>query len=527
MASKKKINTAQRKTRNSVRDTSARNNGASYRNGNGKNQYDDRSSSTPHKPDFDKYDWKNALSLEDLEKHYSVLIGNLGIWHNELFLSDPDESPKRFYRKGTEEFRNLLIMLTGLKSNAANDLVPIINANLNKLKDRRGLRIDPDYLLFENGVVNIATGKKLSTKVNTDFISKVPHDYENFNRKRNTPGEEVVDILTGGDPGLKRGIAILCAQIMYEGVRDGSFFNIKNIGTGKGELLGHLLADIPGCCNVSSLTPKAMAGRFGMKGLENKVANICFNTPHEVIPSNVASIIQTVSSRFSSIQVEDYDGFHPFKGPHPVIVLISENDLEVDNPTTSWINHIVVLDLGIDDTMECNRAINIVQEHKEEVIQYLIWLGVREISEIHNAGKTCLPECVLAHREFLLIRAKALETFLKEQKIDRVEQFPRLEIDTLLNKFNEFRVSLGLSPYTKTKFTRELRGIYPLLDTKNMGKDHNGVQRRGFAVRATEITYPRPGVIGFPPFPEDRVKQAVEMGCENIEAEEEIIKESE
>lgn len=165
------------------------------------------------------------------------------IYNNHLYLYDSDNG---FYTSNEIDHMSFFIKeIPDILSYQRSELLSYLKLRNYETDD--DLKIDEDYICFQNGLYNITTGKLEPHNPDIFVTNIIPHNYDNSYSEE---VDELLDKLSNGDSAIKNQILESIGISISSKHFSRSFFIYGNDSYGR-EILLHLLRKILGICNYS------------------------------------------------------------------------------------------------------------------------------------------------------------------------------------------------------------------------------------------------------------------------------------
>lgn len=312
--------------------------------------------------------------------------------------------------------------------------------------------VSPAHLIpFRSKIYDIDTDSFLDYSPQYVFLNRFPFDYDPAAETVSTV-TNTINAISGGD----RAVASLiyetfgnCFYLLNQ-YRGTVFFYGQNGNNGKSTLL-NMLIQLVGRENCSFLTIQDMAERFRLVEVYGKAVNVCDDNGDAFIAdSSVFKRTSTGGTVTAEKKGQDPITFEPFAK-----CFFALNNLPaVSDKSKAFFSRVLLIPLNADFSSADNKDTSLKdRKWTEAEMRCLTRLSVEGLKRLRKNGDFTRPECVdAALVQYELDNNPALG-FWEERK----DKIIGTATDTVYRDFKEWCAGNGYKPFTKHKFSAELK----------------------------------------------------------------------
>ena len=322
--------------------------------------------------------------------------------------------------------------------------------------DTPTLETSPAHLIpFRSRIYNIRDDCFLDYSPEYVFLNRFPWDYD----PQAKPAPFVTDTIRAiadGDSEVEALIYEVFGNCFYllNQFRGSVFLYGPSGSNGKSTLL-NMLIQLLGRSNCSHLTLQDTAEKFRLVEVYGKAANICDdNGDGYLSDSSVFKRISTGGTVTAERKGQDPFAFSPYAK-----LFFALNSLPpVSDKSRAFFSRILLIPLNADFSRTGERDTGLKDRTWTEAeMQYLTRLSVEGLKRLISAGDFTRPECVTeALRQYETDNNSVLG-FLSEMDMHEIATPEGRSTETVYRLYHEWCRDGSITPFTKTRFSAELK----------------------------------------------------------------------
>jgi putative DNA primase/helicase len=271
------------------------------------------------------------------------------------------------------------------------------------------------YILFNNGIYDIATKNMLPLDNTHVFLNKIPHNY-NPKAEINKDIDNFFEDISCNNAEIKTLLIQVIGYCMYRSNKLGKFFILQGGGGNGKSTLFKLMQYVLGADNVSELSMEDLSGKYGVGAIRNKLVNLGDDIEDKFI-EKVANVKKLATGETISTE-EKFKNKQYFKY-YGVLVFTANTVPRMSDKSDGLKRRLVIIPLEADFKNTVKADPNILEKLcTEDVAEYIISQAVIQLHEIlYNKQFIKCQRVIEATEEYNRGNNPILE-FLNEFNVD-------------------------------------------------------------------------------------------------------------
>lgn len=342
---------------------------------------------------------------------------------------------------------------------------------------------DPDYIAFENGVLDIGTGQLMPYTPDLIITNKIPWAYDP--NAQSDLCSKTLDRMSCGDKDIRAILEECAGACMYRSalLAGGKAFILTGgRANGKSTFLDMIKAML-GQGNYAALDLKEIGDRFSTSMIAGKLANIGDDISDDFLQGQQVSVFKKVVTG-NTLKAED-KGMDPYDFSPYCKLLFSANDIpRMRDKTGAVMRRIIIIPFNNyfaktlpDGTINPLYQPGIIRDlTSRESIQYLIRRGVEGLRRVIDAKAYTDSTKVQQQMDEYELENNPILGFIQDEGADNIINQPT---GSVYRRYQVFCQDSQVTPMSKFIFSKQInkRLNFKIAVRKIDGKNHRVFER--------------------------------------------------